>query len=46
MLAFSVVELKARADTEQVSEIFAKINSEGVTLNQAGYTVGSATWKA
>lgn len=43
---FSVVELDAAADEEQVAEVFVRINSEGVTLNQADFilTLMSVFW--
>ena len=34
---FQVIELGAGADEEQVAEIFVRINSEGVKLNQADF---------
>jgi hypothetical protein len=44
---FQVVELGAGADEEQVAEIFVRINSEGVTLNQADFilTLMSVHWE-
>lgn len=44
---FSVVELDATADEEQVAEVFVRINSEGVTLNQADFilTLMSVFWE-
>jgi hypothetical protein len=45
---FSVVELDADADPESVAEVFVRINSEGVTLNQADFilTMMSVFWEA
>jgi hypothetical protein len=34
---FEVVELDAGMDEEQVAEVFVRINSEGITLNQADF---------
>lgn len=44
---FQVVELSASADEEQVAEIFVRINSEGVKLNQADFilTLMSVHWE-
>lgn len=44
---FSVVELDADADEEQVAEVFVRINSEGVVLNQADFilTLMSVFWE-
>ncbi len=44
---FQVVELNARADEEQVADIFVRINSEGVKLNQADFilTLMSVHWE-
>lgn len=44
---FQVVELNAAADEEQVAEIFVRINSEGVKLNQADFilTLMSVHWE-
>lgn len=44
---FQVVELDAAADEEQVAEIFVRINSEGVQLNQADFilTLMSVHWE-
>lgn len=44
---FSVVELDANADEEQVAEVFVRINSEGVVLNQADFilTLMSVFWE-
>lgn len=44
---FSVVELDSTADEEQVAEIFVRINSEGVVLNQADFilTLMSVFWE-
>lgn len=44
---FQVVELGATADEEQVAEIFVRINSEGVQLNQADFilTLMSVHWE-
>jgi len=44
---FQVVELGASADEEQVAEIFVRINSEGVKLNQADFilTLMSVHWE-
>ena len=44
---FSVVELDAAADEEQVAEVFVRINSEGVVLNQADFilTLMSVFWE-
>jgi hypothetical protein len=44
---FQVVELGASADEEQVAEIFVRINSEGVKLNQADFilTRMSVPWR-
>lgn len=43
---FSVVELDSAVDEEQVAEIFVRINSEGVKLNQADFilTLMSVFW--
>jgi hypothetical protein len=43
---FQVIELAAAADEEQVAEIFVRINSEGVKLNQADFilTLMSVHW--
>lgn len=35
--SFSVVELDSSVDEEQVAEVFVRVNSEGVTLNQADF---------
>jgi len=44
---FQVVELNAAANEEQVAEIFVRINSEGVKLNQADFilTLMSVHWE-
>lgn len=44
--SFKVMELAPEADEEQVAEIFVRINSEGVTLNQADFilTLMSVFW--
>ena len=44
---FKAVELGAAVDEEQVAEIFVRINSEGVTLNQADFilTLMSVFWE-
>ena len=44
---FQVIELGASADEEQVAEIFVRINSEGVKLNQADFilTLMSVHWE-
>lgn len=44
---FQVIELGATADEEQVAEIFVRINSEGVKLNQADFilTLMSVYWE-
>lgn len=44
---FQVVELNAGADEEQVADIFVRINSEGVKLNQADFilTLMSVHWE-
>jgi hypothetical protein len=44
---FQVVELGSSADEEQVAEIFVRINSEGVQLNQADFilTLMSVHWE-
>lgn len=44
---FQVVELNSEADEEQVAEIFVRINSEGVKLNQADFilTLMSVHWE-
>ena len=44
---FQVIELTAAADEEQVAEIFVRINSEGVQLNQADFilTLMSVHWE-
>jgi len=34
---FKAVELSSNVDEEQVAEVFVRINSEGVTLNQADF---------
>lgn len=43
---FDIVELDASVDEEQVAEIFVRINSEGVKLNQADFilTLMSVFW--
>ena len=38
---FEVVELDAAMDEEDVAEVFVRINSEGVTLNQADFILTS-----
>ena len=45
---FQVIELNAGADEEQVADIFVRINSKGVTLNQANFilTLMSVHWEA
>lgn len=45
--SFKVMELAPEADEEQVAEIFVRINSEGVTLNQADFilTLMSVFWE-
>ena len=45
---FQVIELNARADEEQVADIFVRTNSKGVTLNQANFilTLMSVHWEA
>lgn len=44
---FQVIELGATANEEQVAEIFVRINSEGVQLNQADFilTLMSVYWE-
>lgn len=44
---FQVIELDKSADEEQVAEIFVRINSEGVKLNQADFilTLMSVHWE-
>lgn len=44
---FQVIELSSSADEEQVAEIFVRINSEGVQLNQADFilTLMSVHWE-
>ncbi|MEM9654218.1 MAG: DUF262 domain-containing protein, partial [Actinomycetota bacterium] len=44
---FQIIELNATADEEQVAEIFVRINSEGVKLNQADFilTLMSVHWE-
>jgi hypothetical protein len=44
---FKIVELSAQVDEERVAEIFVRINSEGVTLNQADFilTLMSVWWE-
>lgn len=44
---FQVIELGSNADEEQVAEIFVRINSEGVKLNQADFilTLMSVHWE-
>ncbi|MGU3292517.1 GmrSD restriction endonuclease domain-containing protein [Williamsia sp. M5A3_1d] len=44
---FQVIELANTADEEQVAEIFVRINSEGVKLNQADFilTLMSVHWE-
>lgn len=44
---FQVIELNSNADEEQVAEIFVRINSEGVKLNQADFilTLMSVHWE-
>src|SRR6185437_13995151 len=43
---FKAVELASSVDEEQVAEVFVRINSEGVTLNQADFnlTLMSVFW--
>ncbi|MEU4823020.1 DUF262 domain-containing protein [Actinomadura sp. NPDC023710] len=45
--SFKVMELSRSIDEEQVAEIFVRINSEGVTLNQADFilTLMSVFWE-
>lgn len=45
--SFHVIELSAEADEEEVAEIFVRINSEGVKLNQADFilTLMSVHWE-
>jgi hypothetical protein len=45
---FQVIELSAEANEEEVAEIFVRINSEGVQLNQADFilTLMSVHWDA
>jgi hypothetical protein len=45
---FTVLELSAEIDEEQVSEVFVRINSEGKKLNQADFilTLMSVFWDA
>ena len=44
---FKAVELSGAVDEEQVAEVFVRINSEGVTLNQADFilTLMSVFWE-
>lgn len=44
---FKAVELAASVEEEQVAEVFVRINSEGVTLNQADFilTLMSVFWE-
>lgn len=44
---FKAVELGSNVDEEQVAEVFVRINSEGVTLNQADFilTLMSVFWE-
>lgn len=44
---FQVIELNASADEEQVADVFVRINSEGVKLNQADFilTLMSVHWE-
>jgi hypothetical protein len=44
---FKVVELSHEVDEERVAEVFVRINSEGVTLNQADFilTLMSVFWE-
>ncbi|MGE0490530.1 MAG: DUF262 domain-containing protein [Vulcanimicrobiota bacterium] len=44
---FQVIELASSADEQQVAEIFVRINSEGVKLNQADFilTLMSVHWE-
>ncbi len=44
---FQVIRLDAKADEEQVADIFVRINSEGVQLNQADFilTLMSVHWE-
>lgn len=44
---FQVIELNANANEEQVADIFVRINSEGVKLNQADFilTLMSVHWE-
>lgn len=44
---FKAVELAAAVEEEQVAEVFVRINSEGVTLNQADFilTLMSVFWE-
>lgn len=43
---FTAIELSKRVDEEQVSQVFVRINSKGVTLNQADFilTLMSVFW--
>jgi uncharacterized protein with ParB-like and HNH nuclease domain len=43
---FNVLELDSAVDEEQVAEVFVRINSEGVKLNQADFilTLISVFW--
>ncbi|MBK9734712.1 MAG: hypothetical protein IPO92_07000 [Saprospiraceae bacterium] len=36
---FTVLQLSANIDEEQVAEVFVRINSQGKTLNQADFTL-------
>jgi hypothetical protein len=47
LYSFTVVELENEADEVQVAEIFVRINSEGITLNQADFilTLMSVFWE-
>lgn len=44
---FTALELSASVDEEQVSDVFVRINSQGVTLNQADFilTLMSVFWE-
>ena len=44
---FKAVELASSVDEEQVAEVFVRVNSEGVTLNQADFilTLMSVFWE-
>ena len=45
--SFQVIEMSDRADEEQIAEVFTRINSKGISLNQADFilTLLSVHWE-